>query len=99
MAVCPLDRLREGEARSVDVGGLSLAVFLSEGRVFALGNRCAHRDFPLDEGTVQDGCVRCPWHGWRFDLATGEHITSFGRRRGLLTYPVRVENNTVWVQQ
>jgi nitrite reductase/ring-hydroxylating ferredoxin subunit len=79
------------------VGGLALAVFATDGEVFAVANQCAHRDVPLDAGLVDAGCVSCPWHGWRFDLTTGEHLTSFGRRQGLLTYPVRIADNTVWV--
>jgi nitrite reductase/ring-hydroxylating ferredoxin subunit/uncharacterized membrane protein len=37
----------------------------------ALADRCSHRGGPLSEGTVEGGCVTCPWHGSRFDLATG----------------------------
>jgi nitrite reductase/ring-hydroxylating ferredoxin subunit len=99
VAACRRDSLRDGHGRSVDADGLSLAVFLTEGRVFALGNRCLHRDFPVDEGVIEEGCVRCPWHGWRFDLMTGDHLTSFGPRSGLPTYRVIVTNNTVWVQK
>ena len=32
---------------------------------------CPHRGGPLDDALVEDGCVRCPWHGYRFDLRTG----------------------------
>ena len=41
-----------------------------EGR-FALADRCSHRGGPLSEGTLDSGCVTCPWHGSRFELATG----------------------------
>lgn len=39
--------------------------------VRVLADRCSHRGGPLSEGEVADGCVTCPWHGSRFDLATG----------------------------
>jgi Rieske [2Fe-2S] domain len=32
---------------------------------------CPHRGGPLDHAPVEDGCIRCPWHGYRFDLHTG----------------------------
>ncbi len=32
---------------------------------------CPHRGGPLDDAPVEDGCIRCPWHGYRFDLRTG----------------------------
>jgi nitrite reductase/ring-hydroxylating ferredoxin subunit/uncharacterized membrane protein len=35
-------------------------------------SRCSHRGGPLHEGAVVDGCVECPWHGARFDVATGK---------------------------
>lgn len=97
VAVCRQDSLLEGRGRSFVVAGLSLAVFLVEGRVFAVRNQCPHRDVPLDDGLVDQGCVTCTWHNWRFDLRTGEHITTFGRRHGVPTYPVRIADNTVWV--
>jgi nitrite reductase (NADH) small subunit len=60
-------------------------------------NVCLHLDNPLDDGFVSDGCVTCPWHGWRYDLRTGEHLTMFGRRKGLRTYPVRADGDTVLI--
>jgi nitrite reductase/ring-hydroxylating ferredoxin subunit/uncharacterized membrane protein len=41
-----------------------------EGR-FALADRCSHRGGPLSEGTLDAGCVTCPWHGSQFELASG----------------------------
>ena len=39
------------------------------GPVFALEDRCAHRQVPLSKGTV-DGCtIRCGYHGWRYDAS------------------------------
>jgi len=36
------------------------------GRVAAAPDRCPHREAPLSAGTVSDGCLVCPYHGWRF---------------------------------
>ena len=44
------------------------------GGVRVLAERCSHRGGPLSEGSVADGCVTCPWHGSRFDLATGDAV-------------------------
>jgi nitrite reductase/ring-hydroxylating ferredoxin subunit/uncharacterized membrane protein len=53
------------------VGGVRVMVAdTAEGR-FTLADRCSHRGGPLSEGTVDGGCVTCPWHGSRFELATG----------------------------
>ncbi len=56
--------------RSVD--GVRIMVAQTDAGRFALGDRCSHRGGPLSEGTLAGGCVTCPWHGSRFDLASGE---------------------------
>jgi nitrite reductase/ring-hydroxylating ferredoxin subunit len=81
----------------VRVGARFVAVFDVDGDVVAVDNVCSHVGNPLDDGLVEGGCVTCPWHGWRYDLRTGEHVTVFGRRHGLRTYPVRVEGDRVLI--
>jgi nitrite reductase/ring-hydroxylating ferredoxin subunit len=44
------------------------------GTVHALAERCSHLAGPLSEGTVADGCVRCPWHGSVFRLSDGWNV-------------------------
>jgi nitrite reductase (NADH) small subunit len=69
--VCASDELAEGECRVVTVGDRDVAVFRSEGAVYAIDDRCPHAGASLSSGHVEDGCVTCPWHGWRFRLADG----------------------------
>ncbi|MFI9341154.1 Rieske 2Fe-2S domain-containing protein [Streptomyces sp. NPDC052773] len=51
-----------------------LVVRESGGAVHALAERCSHLAGPLSEGTVADGCVRCPWHGSVFRLSDGWNV-------------------------
>lgn len=44
------------------------------GQIHALAERCSHLAGPLAEGTVEDGCVRCPWHGSVFRLSDGWNV-------------------------
>ena len=37
------------------------------GRVRAMEDRCAHRRAALSGGTIVDGTIQCPYHGWRYD--------------------------------
>lgn len=60
-------------------------------------NVCRHVGNPIDDGPVSGEVVTCPWHGWRYDLRTGEHLTVFGRRTGLATFPVRDAGGSVEV--
>lgn len=99
-AVCRLDELREGQGRTVRLDVLPdryLAVFLVEGAIRCIDNECPHVGSPLSRGTVTEGRVVCPSHGWTFDLATGDLCTVFGRQSGVRTYPVAVRDGIVYV--
>lgn len=50
----------------VKVAGEKLVIFRADGAVVALLDRCPHRGASLSLGTVEDGCLRCPFHGWEF---------------------------------
>jgi nitrite reductase/ring-hydroxylating ferredoxin subunit/uncharacterized membrane protein len=62
-------------------GGTPLVVARDRGRVTAMADRCSHRGGPLSDGSLEDGCAVCPWHGSRFDVVTG------AVRRGPATVP------------
>src|SRR5581483_7166368 len=65
----PTDR-----GRLVRAHGYAVAVFVVNGELRAVDDRCLHTGGPLADGWVVDGCVVCPWHGWVYDLATGERV-------------------------
>jgi nitrite reductase/ring-hydroxylating ferredoxin subunit/uncharacterized membrane protein len=58
-------------ALGVHAAGIPVLLARHEGRIVALADRCTHRGGPLHEGTVEGGCVQCPWHGSRFRLHDG----------------------------
>ncbi len=64
--------LPEGRVKTVVAGRQSLAVTHFEGRYTALENRCPHQGGPLGEGAIENGWLRCPWHGWDFHPCTGK---------------------------
>jgi nitrite reductase/ring-hydroxylating ferredoxin subunit/uncharacterized membrane protein len=66
--------LRDGQPRTVEVEGVTVLLHRTSGRVQALANTCSHMGGPLDEGTIVDGCVTCPWHGSVFRLADGSIV-------------------------
>lgn len=72
--VLPDAELAEGALRRVDVGDRTLVLARQRGRIYALEERCSHLGGPLAEGTLEDGCVRCPWHGSCFALADGSPL-------------------------
>jgi len=69
--VAELDELPEGRVMTVSAGAHTIALSHVDGKYGALDNHCPHQGGPLGEGTIENGCLRCPWHGWDFDPITG----------------------------
>jgi nitrite reductase/ring-hydroxylating ferredoxin subunit len=88
--VCPASELPPGDRIITDLDGDSVGVFNVDGEYHALKNVCPHQRAPLCEGKVtgtvsasepgeesweRDGQVlRCPWHGWEFDITDGKSV-------------------------
>ena len=62
-----------GAGREVTVAGRVLAIFRIGDEFFALDAICPHAGGPLAKGAVSGCVVTCPWHGWQFDVSTGQH--------------------------
>lgn len=109
--VCHRDELPPGQKRIVADGKQSIGVFNIDGRFFAVKNVCPHAGAPLCEGTVhathQPGEVgafdeayagrilRCPWHGWEFDIPTGKGL--YDEKSRVATYHVEVDQDDMVV--
>jgi nitrite reductase/ring-hydroxylating ferredoxin subunit len=72
LALGPLDALRERLPLLVSLSGREFRVLEQDGELIVHATQCPHRLGPLGEAPVIDGCVRCPWHGYRFDLRSGK---------------------------
>ena len=70
--VLDLDELPEGRVVPKPAGVHSLCMTHFEGEYAALMNKCPHQGGPLGEGSIENGLLRCPWHGYQFDLESGE---------------------------
>ena len=67
----------EGRVRTAVVDGRSVALTRCGGRVGALDNHCPHQGGPLGEGSIENGLLRCPWHGYDYDPTTGKPPAGF----------------------
>lgn len=90
-----LDAIPPGTAREFEYEDRVIAVFHHEGQLFAMDGLCPHQGGPLAEGEVVGNVVTCPWHGWQFDLRTGEYMQSRHHRQPV--FEVRVEGQDVLV--
>lgn len=86
--VTTTDALPEGQCRSFEVAGRHIALFNVGGTFHALDDACIHRGGPLGEGDLDGEVVTCPWHGWQWNVCTGQNPRSPDVR--IDTYPVRV---------
>jgi nitrite reductase (NADH) small subunit len=83
-------------ARCVNTPAGKIAVFRTqEDQVFAIENRCPHKQGPLSEGIVHGASVTCPLHNWVFDLATGQAL---GADEGQVrTYQINVVDGHIYM--
>jgi nitrite reductase/ring-hydroxylating ferredoxin subunit/Fe-S cluster biogenesis protein NfuA len=73
--VCKLSELTDGAMVSRSVEGRDVLLYRRGDSVSCLDNACAHMGMPLDGGEVEDGTLRCPYHGFVYLLETGECLT------------------------
>ena len=85
-------------ARRVATPFGDIAVFRTDdGAVYALRDRCPHKQGPLSQGLVHGRSVTCPLHAWTIDLATGEPTGADAGKGCAATYQVRVADGRVLI--
>lgn len=108
--VATVGEIPPGQRKIVEVAGRSIGIFNIGGEFFALRNRCPHQGGPLCLGQVsglvvsaapgqydysrQGEIVRCPWHGWEFDIKTGRSYIDPAKVR-VRRYEVTVERSEI----
>ena len=68
--------LADGEVCRADAGGVPVLLYRTDGTVYAPASTCTHMRGPLQEDTICDGCVTCPWPGSTFRFADGSIVRS-----------------------
>jgi pyruvate oxidase len=93
--VAERDGLDEGRVRTVNADRRSLALCRVGDTYTALDNRCPHQGGPLGEGSIENGWLRCPWHGYDYDPATGRPPEGFAD--AVASFPVEERADGVYV--
>jgi nitrite reductase (NADH) small subunit len=107
-----VDDIRAAGRQIVDVAGRRVGVLSVGDEFFAVRDKCPHRGAALCLGTVSgtflqsdpqdyrygrhERVIRCPWHGWEFDLDSGRSLLEPDRTR-VRVYPTSVRDGTVYV--
>jgi nitrite reductase (NADH) small subunit len=111
--VLDLGELPAGTSRTVAAFGMEIALFNASGAVFAVAAQCPHAGGPLCHGKVggtplpsdpyeyrwgmEDRVLTCPWHGWQFDLESGESL--FDPLVSVATYPVEIVDGSIYLSE
>jgi nitrite reductase/ring-hydroxylating ferredoxin subunit len=90
-----LSELPPGSAKEVEFEGRIYALFNEGGEISAIDGICPHQGGPLAEGEMEGTTVTCPWHGWQFDVKTGQ--TPLGKKIKQAVYEVKVDGQDVLV--
>jgi nitrite reductase/ring-hydroxylating ferredoxin subunit len=107
------DEIAPGEAKLFTVDGRDIAVFNVEGVFYAIANECPHEGGPLCRGRIvplfdsdapgeyhltrSRELLKCPWHGWEFDIKTGQSYCD-PRRVRAKAYEIHVESGATLVE-
>jgi 3-phenylpropionate/trans-cinnamate dioxygenase ferredoxin subunit len=111
--VCRLDELEPGRPRIETIGGRQIGIIRTEDGIYAIRNVCPHQGAELCRGTLgstmlpsepyeyrlglEGHVMRCPWHGWEFDITSGRSLFDPDGVR-VRNYPVTVEDGAVIVE-
>ena len=109
--VATTEELAAKERIIVELDGIEIAVFRTNGEYHAVLNYCIHQSGPLCEGSLggkmttdddftwnfdsEPRVVTCPWHNWKFDIKSGKNIHD--ERYRVPTFDVEVEDDDIFL--
>jgi thiamine pyrophosphate-dependent acetolactate synthase large subunit-like protein/nitrite reductase/ring-hydroxylating ferredoxin subunit len=88
------NELKEGRVMTVTAAHKDLCLSHYKGKFTVMDNKCPHQGGPLGEGSIENGLLRCPWHGWDFCPHGG---SSGDYDDGLETFELRIEDDAIYV--
>jgi len=94
--VAKVSDVKEGEGKTVEANGKTIALFNVDGKFYAIDNTCKHAGGPLGEGVCDGNIVTCPWHGWKYDVTTG--VSPVNPQVKMDTFEVQVEGEDIKVK-
>jgi len=92
-----VDALTSGVPRLVEVEGRRIVLVRAGDAVYAIADACAHKGGPLSEGKLSGTRLACPWHGWHYDVKTGQCVFP-GRGASVASYPVSITDGDITVE-
>lgn len=96
LPVAPLDELRPGQMKRLQLAGKRLLLCNAEGEYYCVDEMCSHEDYSLYFGCIKGKSIKCSLHGSYFSLETGRPLNE-PADCPLRSYPVRLAEGQVWV--
>ncbi|MDT8862971.1 Rieske (2Fe-2S) protein [Alkalihalobacillus sp. MEB130] len=109
--VANIKEIHNKKPKIVEVKGIEIGIYLVDGEYYAWRNYCPHAAAPVCQGVVcgtrlpsmvynyeygrDQEILRCPWHGWEFDLKTGQHLVDPNVR--LRNFPIEQDGEKLYV--
>lgn len=87
--------IEEGKTIKVQAGKKLLAVSKFKGEIGVIDNACPHMGGPLGEGVIDNGYIKCPWHGYEFHPCTGKSPEGFNDE--VQSYAIDIKDDGVYV--
>ncbi len=87
-----------GKMKKVTVDGEEILIANVEGKYHAIGSKCTHRGGDLSKGVLSGKVVKCPRHGARFDVSTGE-VMSGPAKNSEPTFELKVEGTSIFLKK
>ena len=92
---CSTADIARGEARNLVVAGVEMTIFHTAQGFIAHSGYCKHNAFKLEHCEISGDIVRCPRHGWRYRISSGEGLAP--NRTSLDNFPVEIRGDEVWI--
>lgn len=86
---------KPGEIKSFEAGKHKLCLVISEDKPYAVNHKCPHSGGRMAKGYVEDNCIVCPLHRYKFSLETGRTVG--GEGAFIKNYPVEVRDDGLYV--
>jgi nitrite reductase/ring-hydroxylating ferredoxin subunit len=96
VTVARVEDVPPGTLRTVQADDHEITLAHCDGGIFATQAHCLHLQGPLGEGKLEGCVLTCPWHGWQYDVRTGEN--EFDRAIRLHKYDVQIADGEIRVR-
>lgn len=99
LTIAKVGEIPANEGRTYPVEGRLVAVFFVDGQYHAIDDACPHMGASLASGWVENGCVMCPWHAWRFRVSDGAWMDAPNSKVRAKSHELRIVGDDIQIRR